>query len=122
MAGRTTVPILRVDRHVAGVDFLVSKAFGARGHDLEIVISRQTWDAVGAGYAHLVLGARIVGLEFLERARPVEQIGAGDIAVDSADAEFVVLETQRCAGPVDRGAAHSLADPQRQSRIEIAGT
>ena len=31
MAGWTTIPVLRVDRHVSGVDFLVSNALGARG-------------------------------------------------------------------------------------------
>ena len=100
MAGWTTIPVLRVDRHVSGVDFLVSNALGARGHDFEIVVSGQPWDAVRAGHSHLVLGECIVRLKLLQRDWPVEQIGAGDIAVDGAGAELVVLETQRCAGPM----------------------
>ena len=121
MAGRAIVPRLGVDRHVARVDILVSHALGARSHDFEVVIARQTRDVVSSGHAQLVLGARIVWLHLPERNRPVEQIGAFDVAVDGARPELVFLEAQRCAGPVHGRAAHGLTHPQRQCRIEIAG-
>ena len=37
MAGWTTISVLRIDRHVSGVDFLVSNALGAIG----LVLSRR---------------------------------------------------------------------------------
>ena len=100
MAGWTTIPVLRVDRHVSGVDFLVSNALGARGHDFEIVVSGQPWDAVRASHAHLVLGACIVRLKLLQRDRPVEQIGARDIAVDGAGASVKAMGRYNSRGTI----------------------
>jgi hypothetical protein len=121
MTGRAAVARLRVDRHVAGVDLLVAQPPGARRHHLEIVVARQARNIGGAGDAELVLGARIERLEVRERERPVEQVGACNIAVDGARAELVLLEAKGRARPVHGRSAHGLAYPQGQRRVEIAG-
>ena len=120
LAGRATVAGLGVNRHVAGVDLGISHALGASRHHLEIVVARETRDVVRAGDAQLVLGARIEELELLQRDRPVEKIGARDIAVDGARAKLVLLEAQRRASPMHRRPANGLADPERQCRVKIA--
>jgi hypothetical protein len=70
---------------------------------------------VGPGHAQLVLGFRVVGLEVLQRERPVEQVSPVDLSVLGSHPEFVRLETQAGARPVHRGAADGLADPCRQA-------
>lgn len=114
-AARAAVARAAVDGHVAGVHFLVAQARGAVVHDLEVVVAGQAGDAVGARDTHLVLGLAVVGREFAQREGPVLQVGALDVAVDRARAEFVFLEAQRRAGPVRGGAAHGLADPRGQA-------
>ncbi len=111
LTAHAVVAIGRVDRHVAGMAFLVAELVGAGLEDLEIVVARKPLDAVGAGNAHLVLGLGVVGLEIGKRYRPVEQVGALDLAVVGQILEFVLLETQRRTGPVRRGPADRLDDP-----------
>ena len=108
------VPWLAVDGHVTGMHFLVTQLFGACAEHLEVVVARQTRDAVGARDAHLVLGSGVVRLQFLQRHRPVHQVGACNLAIVGTGPEFVVLEPQRCASPVRRRAAHGFANPRGQ--------
>ena len=95
------------------MDFLVAELFGAGLHHLEIVVARQSRNIVGAGDAHLVLGLGVPRLHFGERDRPVEQVGAGQIAIHAADPEFVLVEPQRCARPMHRRSADRFDDPGR---------
>ena len=121
MARRPPVARLGIDRHVAAVELLVADALRARGQHFVVVVAGQPRDAVRAGDAELVLGLVVERLEFLEAQRPVQQVGALDLAVDRARLELVFLEAQRGAGPVHGGAADRLADPERQAGIERAG-
>ena len=68
----------------AGMDFLVAELARAGLHHLVIVVAGQARNAVGARDAHLVLGLGVPRLHLGERDRPVEQVGAGDIAVGAA--------------------------------------
>jgi hypothetical protein len=122
MAGRAIISRLGVDGHVAGVDLCIPYTLRSGGHDFEIVVAGETRDIVGAGDAHLVLGARTERFEVRERDRPVEQIGPGDVTVGGADAKLVLLEARRRTRPMHRRAANGHADPQRQCWIEIAAT
>ena len=114
LAGAAIVPRLAVDRHVAGVHFLVAKLARTRFQDLVVVVAGQARDAVGPRRAHLVLGLRIPRLHLGERDRPIGEVRAGDIAVGAARLELVILEAQRGAGPMHRRAADRLDDPCRQ--------
>ena len=115
LAGAPVVPLLRVDRHVAAVEFLVAHRLGAGRQDLVVVVAGQARDAVGARDAHLGLGLGVVGLKFLQGDRPVQQVGAGQVAVMGAGLELVLLEAQAGARPVDGRAADRLDDPGRQA-------
>jgi hypothetical protein len=106
---------LRIDRHASGMDFLIAELLCTRFEHLEIVVAGETRDVVGARRAHLVFGLGVPGLHLGERQRPVEQIGAGHVAIGGLGLELVILETQRRAGPVDRRAADRLDDPGGQA-------
>lgn len=54
--------------------FLVAELVGTGFHNLEIIVAGQTFNAVGAGDPHLVLGLGVVRLQIGQRDRPVEQI------------------------------------------------
>src|SRR6202040_4466094 len=56
LTGAAAVARFAVDRHPAGMNFLVAELSGAGLQHLEIVIARQSRNIVGAGDAHLVLG------------------------------------------------------------------
>ncbi len=116
LAGLAAVIFGRVDRHVAGVDFLVAEREGALFQNLEVVVAGQAGAAAGAGDLQLLLGLVIPGRHLGRVDRPVEEACAGDLAIGRAGLPFVVLKAQRGAGPVDRGAAHRLDDPGRQAR------
>src|SRR5690554_8184217 len=60
LTGRAAVAILAVDRHVTGVAG-VAHLLGAGVHHLEVVVARQPLVVVGAGHAHALLGAIVVG-------------------------------------------------------------
>ena len=53
--------------------------------------------------------------------RPVEQAGAGDLAVGAARAPFVGLKPECGSSPVNGRATDSLTDPCRHLRIQITG-
>ena len=93
---------------------LVAELLRAGLQHLEIVVAGQAGNAVGAGHAHLVLGLGVPRLHLGERDRPVQQVGAGDVAVGALGLELVLVEAQRGAGPVRRRAADRLDDPGRQ--------
>ncbi len=112
--GGAAVALLGIDRHPAGVAFLVAELVGAGLHHLEIVVARQAGNAVGARHAHLVLGLGVIRLHFLQRNGPVEQVRADHVAVGGARLELMLLDAQRGAGPVDGRAADRLDDPGRQ--------
>lgn len=116
LAGHAVVALDRVDRHVAGVAFLVAELVGAGLQHLEIVVARQSRPVIGAGDAHLGFGLGIVGLHLGQRDRPVEQVGAFQFAVGRKRLELVFLEAQRRSGPVGRRTADRLDDPGRQVR------
>ncbi|MPN28752.1 hypothetical protein SDC9_176197 [bioreactor metagenome] len=115
-AASTVVARLAVDGHVAGVHFLVAQLGGTGIHHLEVVIARQTGNAVGARHAHFVFCTRVIGCEILVGDGPIQQVRALDLAVHGARAELVFLKAQRCARPVRGGASHGLADPCGQLR------
>src|SRR5262245_33320197 len=100
LARAAAVARLGVDRHAAGVNLLITDLGCAGGQDLEVVVARQPWDAVGASDAHFVLGLGVVGLEILEWDRPIHVVRVLDGSVDGAGLELVLLETERRAGPV----------------------
>ena len=114
-AAPAAVAWLAVDGHVAGVHVFVAQLGGAVVHDLEVVVARQTRDAVGARDAHLGLGPVVIRLKVFVGQRPIEQIGALDLSVDGFGFEFMRLKTQRGTGPVGGGATHGFADPGRQA-------
>jgi hypothetical protein len=116
VAGGAIVARARVDRHPAGVDRLVADPGRAVVHHLEVVVAGQTGDVVGPGHAHLVLGLGVVRVHLGMRERPVEQVGAGDLAVRGLDRELVLLKAERGSRPVGRGASDRFAGPARQVR------
>ena len=71
------------------------------------------------GHAHVLLGLLVPGRHLVQRHRPVEQVGAGDVAVDALHLEFEVAEAQGNAGPVHRAAADRLDDPRGQGWIVL---
>ena len=111
----TAVTRLAVDGHIAGVHFLVAQLGSAGVHDLEVVVAGQAGNAVGAGDTHFVFGFGVVGLQVFEGDGPVQQISAWHFAVCRLDAELMLLEAQRCAGPVGGRAAHGFANPGWQA-------
>ena len=114
LACAAPVARLTVDRHSSGVDFLVAELARAGLHHFEIVVAGQARNAVGARRAHLELGLGVPRLHLGERYRPVEQVGAGDVAINRFDLELVFIEAQRRTGPVHGRAADRLDDPGRQ--------
>ena len=114
VAGDPAVAGNRVDGHPSGVDLFVAKLFRARLEDLEIVAARQAGPVARTGDAHLVLGLGVIGLKIGEGDRPVEKIGARNMAVDGRFLEFVLLEAKGSARPVGRRSADGLDDPGRQ--------
>ena len=94
--------------------FLITELVRAGLEDLEIVAARQARPVARTGDAHLVLGLGVIGLELGEGDRPVEKIGAGNVAVGRRLLEFVLLEAEGCARPVGRRSADGLDDPGRQ--------
>ena len=111
VAGNAAVSGRGVDRHPSGMDLLVAKLLRARLEDLEIVAARQAGPVARTGDAHLVLGLGVIGLEIGEGDRPVEKIGAGNMAVGRRLLELVLLEAKGCARPVGRRSADGLDDP-----------
>src|SRR4029077_8937488 len=81
MAGDPAVAGNRVDRHPAGMTFLVTELVRASLEDLEIVAPRQAWPVACAGDTHLILGLAVVGLKVGEGDRPIEKVGAWNMAV-----------------------------------------
>ena len=103
-----------VDRHPTRVTLLVAEFVRAGLEDLEVVVARQARPVARARDAHLVFGLRVIGLELGERQRPVEKIGAWDVAISRCGLELVVLEAEGRAGPMGRRSADRLDDPGRQ--------
>src|SRR6202000_1955559 len=116
LAGAAAIARLAVDRHPSGVHFLVAELFGAGLKYLEVVVARQSRNAVGASDTHLVFGLGVPRLHFGERDRPVQKVGAGHIIIGAPDLEFVLVEAQRGTSPMYRRAADRLDDPRRQGR------
>ena len=114
LAGIAAVALHGIDRHPAGVTLLVAELVRPGLEDLEVVVARQSRQAVRAGDPQLVLGLGVVGLELGEGQWPVEEIGASDVAVGRGVPELVLLEAQRGARPVGRRSADRLDDPGRQ--------
>ena len=96
------------------MDFLVAELPCAGLHHFEIVVAGQARNAVGARRTHFELGLGVPRLHLGERYWPVEQVGAGDVAIDRLDLELVFIEAQRRTGPVHGRAADRLDDPGRQ--------
>ncbi len=96
------------------MDPLVAEALRAGRHHLEVVVAGQVRAAAAAGDAHLGLGLLVVRQDVLVRQRPVDEIGAGHLAVRASGPKFVGLEARTVAGPVYGGAAHGLAGPERR--------
>jgi hypothetical protein len=71
-AAAPSVARLRVDRHVAGMNFLVAQLAGPGGEHLEVVVPGQSGNIVGPGNAHLVFGALVVRRQIRQRDGPVE--------------------------------------------------
>ncbi len=94
--------------------FLVAELVGAGFEYLEVIVAWQPFNAVGAGHPHLVFRLGIVRLELSQGQRPVEQVGALDLAIMCQRLELVLLEAQGRTGPVCRRAAHCLDDPGGQ--------
>ena len=115
LAGAAPVAWLAVDRHAPGVAVLVAYLRRAVVEHLEVVVAGQPRDPIGARHAQLVLGARVVRLELLQRERPVEHVHPFHGAIHAADAELVLLKAQRRAGPVGGRASYGLADPRRKT-------
>ncbi|MNP11538.1 hypothetical protein D3C76_1037310 [compost metagenome] len=109
---------LGVDRHRPGLDFLVADALGAAGQHLEGVVPLVVRHA-GArpGHAHMLLGLDVPRFQLFVAERPVEHVGALDVAVLAAHAELEVAKTQGNARPVHGAATHRLDDPRRQVRV-----
>ena len=109
VAGVAAVARLGVDRQIAGADLSVANAPGAGRHHAVVVAAAVTGNAVGAGHAHLGLGALVVRLEVLEPERPVGERRAVYRAIGRGGPELVRLESRAQAGPVQGGAANPLA-------------
>ena len=97
--GTAAVARLGIDRHVAGVDFLVTQLLGARFQHLVIVVAGQARNAIGAGRAHLVLGLGVPWLHLGQRHRPVEEVGAINGTISGPGLELVLLEAPRGTRP-----------------------
>jgi hypothetical protein len=115
LAGEAVVIVGGVDRHAAGVHFLVAERLGAGLEHLEVVVAGQAGPVSRAGDAELGFRLFVPGLHLGQVDRPVEQIGALDIAVGCFRLEFMRLKAQRGAGPVCGGPAHRLDDPCGQA-------
>lgn len=116
LAGHPVVTLDRIDRHVAGVAFLVAELVGASLQQLEIIVARQPRPVIGAGDAHLGFGLGVIRLHLGQRHRPIEQVRALYLAVGRGGLELMLLEAQRSAGPVRGRAADRFHDPGRQVR------
>ena len=114
MAGDPAVAGNGVDRHPAGMTFLVTELVRASLEDLKIVAARQARPVACAGDAHLILGLGIIGLKVGESDRPIEKVGAGNMAVGRRLLELMLLKAERGARPVGRRSADGLDDPGRQ--------
>ena len=114
LAGIAVVALLRIDRHATSVTFLVAELVGSGLQHLEVVVAGQTWDVVGTRHPHLVFGLGVIWFEFSKGDRPVEQVGALDLAIGGECLEFVFLQAQRGTGPMRGGSTHRLDDPGRQ--------
>ena len=111
----TAIAWLAVDGHIACVYFFVAQFLGTRMHHFEVVVARQTGDAIGACHAHFVFCFSVIRFQLGQGDGPVEQIGTLDITINSFDTKLMLLEAQRRTGPVGGGAAHGFANPSRQS-------
>ena len=110
-AGRAAVAEGAVDGQPVVADVPVADPFRTVVQHLVVVGRRMAGDAMGAGYAQLVLRAGVVGVQVVQRDRPVQQAGAVDVAIDRAGGEFVRLDAEAQAVPVHRRAADRLDRP-----------
>ena len=104
-----------IDGHVAGVDPLVAELLRGGVHDFEVVRGGQARIAVAARDDQAALGELVVALQLLVGDRPVDERGAGDVAVGAAGSYLPGPDPGSRAGPVHRRTADGLAihDGQR---------